>query len=167
MIALSQRQDLIADIEWAHAAGAKLAAACTELGLSVRTIELWKQSDEVRADGQPAVVWAAPAHKLSEEERLRVLAICHVARFADMLPAHIVLVLADEGTYLASESAFAWVLRERRQNTHRGRASPLNLRERRPPMWRLPGDSSILGRNMKQVSLMISAKSKGYYGRPR
>lgn len=122
MIALSQRQDMVADIEQAHAAGAKLAAACAELGLSVRTFERWKQGGQVRAAGRPDAVRAAPAHKLSEEERQRVLAICHEARFADLPRAQIVPRLADEGVYVASESSFYRVLRAADEQHHRGRA---------------------------------------------
>jgi len=41
--------------------------------------------------------------------------------FADMPPARIVPMLADEGVYLASESSFQRVLREHGQNRHRRR----------------------------------------------
>jgi len=43
-------------------------------------------------------------------------------RFADMPAARIVPMLADEGTYLASESSFQRVLRAHGQTHHRGRA---------------------------------------------
>jgi putative transposase len=51
-----------------------------------------------------------------------VLRVANEPRFADVPPARIVPMLADEGVYLASESTFARVLREHDQNAHRGRA---------------------------------------------
>jgi transposase InsO family protein len=51
-----------------------------------------------------------------------VLALANAPRFADMPPARIVPMLADEGRYVASESSFARVLRAHGQNAHRGRA---------------------------------------------
>ena len=43
-------------------------------------------------------------------------------RFADVPPARVVPMLADEGVYVASESTFARVLRVHGQAAHRGRA---------------------------------------------
>jgi transposase InsO family protein len=51
-----------------------------------------------------------------------VLRVANEPRFADMPPARIVPMLADEGVYIASESTFARVLREHGQMTRRGRA---------------------------------------------
>ena len=50
-----------------------------------------------------------------------MLQVTNEPRFADMPPARIVPMLADEGAYLASESTFSRVLREAGQNAHRGR----------------------------------------------
>lgn len=51
-----------------------------------------------------------------------MLHVANEPRFADMPPARIVPMLADEDMYIASESTFARVLRERGQLTRRGRA---------------------------------------------
>lgn len=50
------------------------------------------------------------------------MTVANESRFADVPPARIVSMLAEEGIYLASESSFARVLRARGQNAHRGRA---------------------------------------------
>ena len=63
-----------------------------------------------------------PAHALSPAERAAVLRVANEPRFADVPPARIVPMLADEGVYLASESTFARVLRAHGQSAHRGRA---------------------------------------------
>jgi putative transposase len=122
MIALPQRQQLVADILAAQDSGARLAPACAELGISVRSFERWHQSDEVQPDGRPQAIRPEPAHKLTPEERQRILETCHEPRFADVPPAQIVPQLADDGVYLASESSFYRVLRQARQQHHRGRS---------------------------------------------
>lgn len=122
MIALPQRQEMVADIEQACQDGVPLGLACAELGLSARTIERWRRTGEVKADARPTTPRPVPAHKLSEQERQRVLDVCHEARFADLPPAQIVPRLADEGIYLASESSFYRILRAAQEQQHRGRA---------------------------------------------
>ena len=63
-----------------------------------------------------------PAHKLSEQERQRVLYVCQEARFADLPPAQIMPHLADKASYLASESSFYRILRAAKEQQHRCRA---------------------------------------------
>lgn len=122
MTALPQRLEMTADILKAQEAGARLALACAELGLSVRTLERWRRDGEIRPDGRPEAERPTPAHKLSDEERQRILQLCHEPRFADLPPAQIVPRLADEGEYVASESSFYRVLRSADQQHHRGRS---------------------------------------------
>ena len=73
-------------------------------------------------DGRPAAMRPMPAHALSAAERAEILCVANEPRFADVPPARIVPILADEGTYIASESSFARVLRANGQTVHRGRA---------------------------------------------
>ncbi|EQD30237.1 transposase [mine drainage metagenome] len=63
-----------------------------------------------------------PTQALSVEERAQVLTLANSPRFASLPPTQIVPRLADEGTYLASESTFYRILRAGKQLTHRGRA---------------------------------------------
>jgi hypothetical protein len=58
----------------------------------------------------------------SPKRSARVLAVANEPRFADLPPARIVPMLADEGVYIASESSFQRVLRAHGQTRHRGRA---------------------------------------------
>lgn len=132
MISLEDRQALAQDIHIAHRAGARLYLSCELAGIDVRTLQRWKTCQGlVRGDGRPQAARPLPAHALSSAEREAVLATANQARFADMPPARIVPMLADEGVYLASESTFSRVLREHGQNTHRGRAKA--PRKIRPP----------------------------------
>jgi transposase InsO family protein len=59
---------------------------------------------------------------LSPQEREQILQIANEPRFAELPPARIVPMLADEGVYVASESSFSRVLRAHGQTRHRGRA---------------------------------------------
>ena len=125
MIGLEDRQTLARAILAAHHAGARLRPACETAGITVRTLQRWQASDGlVSGDGRPQAVRPVPAHALSPAERAQVLSVANEPRFADVPPARIVPMLADEGTYLASESSFARVLREHGQAIHRGRAKP-------------------------------------------
>ncbi len=123
MIGLEDRQMKVRDIEVAQRAGARLDAACQVAGITLRTLQRWKREDGlVRGDLRPATLRPRPVHALTEAERHAVLQVANEARFADLPPARIVPMLADEGVYLASESTFHRLLREAGQTTHRGRA---------------------------------------------
>lgn len=132
MIGLEDRQCLSQDIDAAHAAGARLHLACEIAGIDVRTLQRWKaQQGLVKGDGRPLAVRPTPAHALSPAERAELLRVANEPRFADVPPARIVPMLADEGVYLGSESSLARVLREQGQSSHRGRAK--KPRAVRPP----------------------------------
>jgi putative transposase len=138
MIGLEDRQSLAHDIHTAHKAGARLRLACETAGIDVRTLQRWNAgAGLVSGDGRPHAARPQPAHALSAAERAEVLRVANEPRFADMPPARIVPMLADEGVYLASESTFARVLREHGQTTHRGRAKA--PKAGRPPTTHIAG----------------------------
>jgi transposase InsO family protein len=132
MIRLEDRQSMARDIDVAHQAGARLHLACEIVGIVVRTLQRWKaDAGLICGDGRPQAVRPTPCHALSQAERERVLQVANEPRFADVPPARIVPMLADEGVYIASESSFARVLRAHGQSVHRGRARA--PRPMRPP----------------------------------
>ena len=123
MIRLEDRQYIVAAIEQAHGAGARLRLACALAGIDIRTLQRWRaQGGTVRGDRRPEAKRPKPAHTLSEAERQRLLAVANEPRFSAVPPARIVPALADDGVYLASESSFYRVLREHHQVCRRGRA---------------------------------------------
>jgi len=132
MTGLEDRRALADDIQTAHRAGARLRLACTTAGIDERTLQRWKAQDGLLVgDRRPDAPRPPPGHALSAEERAAVLCVANEPRFADVPPARIVPMLADENIYLASESTFSRVLRAHGQTAHRGRArSP---RKTRPP----------------------------------
>jgi putative transposase len=123
MTVLEDRLTLARHIDDAHAAGARLAPACAVAGITVRTLQRWKSADGLTmGDLRPTAERPSPAHALSAAEREHIIQVANEPRFAALPPARIVPMLADEGTYIASESTFQRVLRARGQTRHRGRA---------------------------------------------
>ena len=121
-------------IDEACTAGARRAAACQTLGLSVRTVQRWREAGEVQTDGRRAAAQRrTPANALSPEERAQVLVTANRPEFADRSPKQIVPLLADRGEYLASESTFYRILRAASQLARRGRAKP-PTRQRPAPL---------------------------------
>ena len=122
MISTPDRQAAVRLIQEAVRSGARKRRACAELGLTLRTFERWTRDGGIASDSRPVAVRPVPANALSAQERTEVLTVANSPRFADLPPTQIVPRLADEGTYLASESTFYRLLRAEKQLTHRGRA---------------------------------------------
>ena len=132
MIRLQDRRAMAEAIEHAHATGARLRPACELAGIDVRTLQRWKAEGGLeRGDQRPQATRPTPAHALTPEERAEVLRLANEPRFAEVPPARLVPMLADEGVYVASESSFHRVLRAHGQTQHRGRARA--PQRRRPP----------------------------------
>lgn len=87
------------------------------LGLTPRTIQRWRAQGGGQ-DGRNGPR-TAPANKLSDEERRRVLAVVSSREFRDLPPEQIVAALADREVYLASASTMYRLLREADQLKHR------------------------------------------------
>lgn len=93
------------------------------LGLSVRTLQRWRQDGQIKADGRPAAI-RQPANQLSPAERQRVIDVANQPEFQSLPPSQIVPTVADQGISLASESSFYRILRQAGQLKHRGKARP-------------------------------------------
>jgi putative transposase len=129
---LEDRQKIAQHVEQAHADSARLKPACLLAGIDLRTLQRWKAGDGLlRGDKRPTAVHPRPAHALTDEEREVILTVVNEPRFAEVPPARIVPMLADEGTYVASESSFHRVLRAAGQSGHRGCAKA--SRKSKPP----------------------------------
>jgi putative transposase len=108
-------------IEEAAAAGARRAAACDVLGLSLRRLQRWERNPE-QEDGRMGP--KTSAHALSEDEKKEIVAVANRVEYRDLSPWQIVAKLADSGRYLASESSFYRVLKANDLLSHRSRAKP-------------------------------------------
>jgi putative transposase len=119
---LPERQLLVAWLIEAIVAGARKIRACQEVGLSLRTLQRWTQTEDVQADARTTTVRPTPRNALSEIERQAIVTLCNSPTYAHLPPSQIVPRLADEARYLASESTFYRVLRATGQQQHRGRS---------------------------------------------
>jgi transposase InsO family protein len=110
-------------------AGARLESGCAVLGLSVRTVQRWNlpSSCEDRRCGPRHAL----ANALSASERRQLLDLLHSSRFHDLPPAQVVVRLADEGKYVASESTMYRVLREQKEARRRDNTRPHVVRSPR------------------------------------
>ena len=93
-------------INEAVAAGARQFKACDVLQVSERTFRRWNKGGVVQSDQRPLVQRPEPLNKLSEAERKVVLDVCNSVDLSALPPSQIVLKLADQGQYLASEASF-------------------------------------------------------------
>ncbi len=114
-------------IEEATHSGARLEAAVDAVGLSIRTFQRWNLQDD-GADRRRGPV-AEPANKLTPVERQNIIEIANSPAFRDLSPKQIVPQLADQGTYVASESTFYRVLKDDGLITHREPSRPATSRK--------------------------------------
>jgi putative transposase len=121
MNSAAQRQTLLTLIKDACNAGARLAKACLQIGMSCRTVQRWLRPQGHDGDRRIAGkrVVTTPPNKLSVAERQAALNLLNSEEFKDLPPSQIVPRLADQGCYVASESTLYRLLREVGQMTHR------------------------------------------------
>ena len=93
------------------------------LGIGLTTLQRWPRQfagdgvDVDRSKGSHRYL----THRLSEEERLRILLTCNEPEFAALPPGQIVPILADRGQFIGSERNFYRVLHMAGQCNRRGR----------------------------------------------
>lgn len=116
-----QRQTLLVLIDETCTAGARLERACSQIGLSHRTVQRWRRPEASHGDRRVAGLHkrAAPAHKLSQAERDAALQLLNADEFKNLPPSQIVPRLADQGRYIASESTLYRLLHQAGQMGHR------------------------------------------------
>lgn len=82
-----------------------------------------------------------PARSLTPEERAKVVAIATSPEYRNLSVRQIVPLLADKGTYVASESSFYRVLREEGLMAHRNAAKP--PKHSKPKRWVATGPAQV------------------------
>ena len=111
-------------VQEAVRAGARQEAAAEILGLTVRTLQRWRMQNMDGGEDRRRGPLSEPVNKMSSSERDVVLQTANSPSYRDLSPKQIVPRLADEGTYVASESTFYRLLRAAKQMAHRQRAKP-------------------------------------------
>jgi transposase InsO family protein len=124
--------------------GARSSELALLLGVGLTTLQRWRRQFAGDGDGidRRKGSHRQVAHRLSEEERQRILFTCNEPEFAALPPGQIVPVLADRGLYIGSERSFYRVLYAHGQAYRRGRARP--PQEPRPvPRLRASGPNQV------------------------
>jgi transposase InsO family protein len=98
-------------------------------------------------------------HRFSDEERKRLIETVNHPRFADLHPAQIVAILAEEKDYVGSESSIYRIMRQEGLLNHRGRSrSPRQKRE--APVLEASGVHQVL---VWDITLLPGAVKGQYY----
>ena len=94
------------------------------MAISLRTLQRWRRQFVGDGDGGDRRKGSVRhvAHRLSQQERQRILAVCNEPPYASLPPAQIVPALADQGMFTGSESSCQRVLHQAGQCHRRGRA---------------------------------------------
>jgi len=122
MTDLAARHCILGLVDEAMLAGARQRQSCDAIGMQVRTLQRWRNEPK-SGDRRPARV-QAPANKLDDLERQRILTLANSAEFGHLPPSQIVPRLADQGVYVASESTFYRVLTAANLVKHRHATRP-------------------------------------------
>lgn len=119
-VSAKDRAECLELINEAVASGARKIKACEILEINIRTIERWEQNLTDRRCGPNS----QPANSLTQSEQQQVVEIANSAEFANLPPSQIVPKLADQGIYIASESTFYRILRQKKLLAHRLKSNP-------------------------------------------
>jgi putative transposase len=128
------RQKALEILEAGLAAGGRAQTLASFLGVGLSTLQRWRRQCAGDGDGvdrrkcSHRVIY----HRLTEEERQRILLSCKQPEFAALPPGQIVPILADQSLYNSSgedfvngsERSFYRVLHAHGQAHRRGRARP-------------------------------------------
>jgi putative transposase len=133
---------ILALVDEAVAAGARLSQACDVLHLPPRTVQRWREQGPDGGHDRRRGPNAPPPNKLSEAERQRVLKLVNSEPFRDLSIKQIVPRLCDEGLYLASESTIYRILEQADQSAHRQPSKP--RQHVRPQQHIATGPSQLL-----------------------
>lgn len=126
MISAPDRAEAIKLIAEAKESGASEKKACNELGISLRTIQRWRELGAPKEDQRPLAKRPVPANKLTESEVKLGLEVANQPEFRSLPPSQIVPMLSDRGIYIMSESSFYRYLKANNMQHHRGRSKKPN-----------------------------------------
>jgi len=119
-----ERQEALQILDEGMADGARGRELALLLRVGLTTLQRWHRQFEGNGDGIDRRMGSHRhvAHRLSEEERQRILLIYNDPEFAALPTGQIVPSLADRGLYIGSECNFYRVLHAHGQAHRRGRA---------------------------------------------
>ena len=108
--------------------------------ISIRTFQRWKAGNTI--DQRKGSAKNIPK-KLTEKERQQIIDVACSKRFKDLNPYEIVAILAEEGTYIASERSFYRILKENNLLKHRGKSKPRSKKNTKPDELKATGSNQV------------------------
>jgi len=117
-VVVEAKEEALDLIMEASANSCRIKVACEDVGIDLKTHNRWKHDLIDKRNGP----LTEPANKLSENVQNEIVAIANSKKYVDLSPWKIVAKLADDGKYIASESSFYKVLKEKKLLAHRGRS---------------------------------------------
>ena len=115
---------ILALVDEAVTAGARLFMVCRQLLIPARTLQRWRKQGPDGGEDRRHGPRTARKNKLPAAEREHLLEVLNSEPYRDLSPKQIVPRLADNKVYLASESTMYRVLEEAGQNNHRQPTKP-------------------------------------------
>ena len=152
------KKDVIDIINDSSDKGVRISTICEYIGINERTYERWRKENGLIDKRKGAKKFVA--NKLNEQERDEVVKICCNEEYRDLNPCEIVPILAEKGLYVASESTFYRVLKERGLNKSRNNTKAPN-RNNRPDELVATGPNQVWSWDITYLKTDI--KGKYYY----
>jgi len=114
LTAPADRRKPLEILDAAVAAGARAHQVAEFLGVGPTTLQRWRRQFAADGDGLDRRKGCSRhvSHRLSEEERQRILLTCNPPEFAALPPGQIMPILTDRGLYYGSERSFYRVLHQ-------------------------------------------------------
>lgn len=113
------RKALIELVDEAVNAGARQQKACDVIGVSERTLQRWRTEPD-GTDGRQGPK-TAPAHRLTEAEKGRIVKIANLPEYRNLTPEQIIADLAAKGEFVCSERSLRRILKARDLAAYRSR----------------------------------------------
>ncbi len=161
MTAPEDRRKALEILDAAVAAGARARVVAALLGVGLTTLQRWRRQFTGDGDGLDGRKGShrLVSHRLTDEERQRILLTCNQPEFSALPPGQIVPILADRGLYIGSERSFYRVLHAHGQAHRRGRARP--PQEPRPvPRLRADGPNQVWSWDITYVPTSVRGVCK-------
>ena len=155
MTSIKNRKEVIRNIEISVKNGARIKRSCSLIGISFNTFCRWKNSDF--PDKRPTAIKYHP-NSLTKDEKDLIENRCTSSEFKDKSPNQIVPILAERGEYIASESSFYKVLRERKLLKYRENTKVPEARKK-PPELEATGPNQVFSWDITY----LHSKVKGMY----
>jgi len=121
LISLEEKSRALELVQEATDSGARKRKACEMIGISLRALQRWDK--RCAPDCRKGAKRRVP-RKLTEEERQKVKDTACDQRFKDLTPYEIVAILAENGSYIASERTFYRTLKADGLLHHRSNGKP-------------------------------------------